>query len=38
VLWWKKPDRDELFPLRAQPEAESPPPLVASGSGRTAAR
>jgi hypothetical protein len=38
VLWWKKPDRDELFPLRAKPEAASPPPLVASGSGRTAAR
>jgi alpha-1,6-mannosyltransferase len=38
VLWWKKPDRDELFPLRGKPEAESPPPLVASGSGRTAAR
>ncbi|HZA30340.1 MAG TPA: polyprenol phosphomannose-dependent alpha 1,6 mannosyltransferase MptB [Propionibacteriaceae bacterium] len=38
VLWWKKPDRDELFPLRGKPETESPPPLVATGSGRTAAR
>jgi len=38
VLWWKKPDRDELFPLRAKPETASPPPLIASGSGRTAAR
>jgi len=38
VLWWKKPDRDELFPLRAKPEAAAPPPLLATGSGRNAAQ
>jgi hypothetical protein len=38
VLWWKKPDRDELFPLRNKPEETSPPPMLATGSGRTAAR
>ena len=39
VLWWKKPDREELFPLRAKPEvATPPPPLLATGSGRNAAR
>jgi alpha-1,6-mannosyltransferase len=38
VLWWKKPDRGELFPLRAKTEAATPPPLLATGSGRTAAR
>jgi alpha-1,6-mannosyltransferase len=39
VLWWKKPDREELFPLRAKPEAATPPPppLLATGSGRNAA-
>jgi alpha-1,6-mannosyltransferase len=38
VLWWKKPDREELFPLRAKPEAVTPPPLLATGSGRNAAQ
>jgi alpha-1,6-mannosyltransferase len=38
VLWWKKPDREELFPLRAKPEAATPPPLLATGSGRSAAK
>jgi alpha-1,6-mannosyltransferase len=39
VLWWKKPDREELFPLRAKPEAATPPPpLLATGSGRNAAK
>jgi alpha-1,6-mannosyltransferase len=38
VLWWKKPDREELFPLRAKPEAATPPPLLATGSGRNAAQ
>jgi hypothetical protein len=39
VLWWKKPDREELFPLRAKPEVATPaPPLLATGSGRNAAR
>ncbi len=39
VLWWKRPDREELFPLRAKPEAPTPPPpLLATGSGRNAAR
>jgi alpha-1,6-mannosyltransferase len=38
VLWWKRPDREELFPLRAKPEAPTPPPpLLATGSGRNAA-
>jgi alpha-1,6-mannosyltransferase len=38
VLWWKKPDREELFPLRAKPEATTPPPLLVTGSGRNAAQ
>jgi alpha-1,6-mannosyltransferase len=39
VLWWKKPDREELFPLRAKPEVATPaPPLLSTGSGRNAAR
>jgi hypothetical protein len=38
VLWWKKPDREELFPLRNKPEPTTPPPLLATGRGRAAAR
>ena len=38
VLWWKKPDREELFPLRNKTEPTTPPPLLATGRSRTAAR
>jgi alpha-1,6-mannosyltransferase len=36
VLWWKKPDRDELFPLRDKGELAEPQPLVGTGYRRTA--
>ena len=38
VIWWKKPDREELFPLRNKTEPTTPPPLLATGRSRTAAR
>ncbi len=38
VLWWKKPDRDELFPLRSKSAMEEPEPLVTSGSSSAARR
>jgi hypothetical protein len=38
VLWWKKPDRDELFPLRPKGELAEAQPLVGTGYGRTDAR
>jgi alpha-1,6-mannosyltransferase len=38
ILWWKKPDRDELFPIRAKPAEQKAQPLIVAGRGRTAAR
>jgi alpha-1,6-mannosyltransferase len=35
VLWWRKPDRDELFPLRPKAELAEPQPLVGTGHHRT---
>ena len=35
VLWWKKPDRDELFPLRPKAELAEPKPLVGTEYRRT---
>jgi hypothetical protein len=37
ILWWKKPDRDELFPIRAKPAEQKAQPLIVAGRGRTAA-
>jgi alpha-1,6-mannosyltransferase len=34
VMWWKKPDRDELFPLRSRAEVQQLESVVASASGR----
>jgi len=38
ILWWKKPDRDELFPIRAKPAEQKAQPLIVAGRGRSAAR